>query len=84
MTKDEIWSISIQRARRFFREQADVREENPDEFTFGTCRIRLTEPEPGKVGSWTIRRTRLQMEGGDADTAVIYHRYFTQFLSAGG
>ena len=84
MVKEEIWSISIQRARAFFREQEDVCEENANTFVFGTCRIQLTELKPKGMGVWAAKRIQVRMEGEDADVDAIYHRYFIQFLSTGG
>ena len=84
MLKEEIWSISIQRARNFFREQQDVTEENANLFVFGSCRIQLTELKPKGMGVWAAKRIQVRMEGGDCDVENIYHRYFMQFLSTGG
>ena len=84
MKKEEIWSVSIQRARAFFREQEDVTEEGLNDYTFGTCRIHLTELKPKGMGVWAAKRIQVCMEGEDADVEAIYHRYFIQFLSTGG
>ena len=84
MIKEETWSISIQRARSFFREQTDVTEENMNVFTFASCRITLTELKPKGMGVWAAKRIQIRMEGEDADVEAIYHRYFIQFLSTGG
>lgn len=84
MRKEEIWSVSIQRARTFFREQEDVTEESTNLFLFGTCRIQLTELKPKGMGVWAAKRIQVRMEGDDADVENIYHRYFIQFLSTGG
>jgi len=84
MMKEEIWSISIQRARAFFREQEDVTEENANTYVYGTCRIALTELKPKGMGVWAAKRIKVNMEGDDADVDQIYHRYFIQFLSTGG
>ena len=84
MMKEEIWSISIQRARAFFREQEDVLEESANVFAFGSCRIQLTELKPKGMGVWAAKRIQIHMEGDDADVENIYHRYFIQFLSTGG
>ena len=84
MIKEEIWSVSIQRARSFFREQEDVIEESSNCFSFGTCRITLSELKPKGMGVWAAKRIQVRMEGGDADVETIYHRYFIQFLSTGG
>ena len=84
MMKEEIWSISIQRARSFFREQEDVTEESLNDFSFGTCHIHLTELKPKGMGVWAAKRIQVHMEGEDADVENIYHRYFIQFLSTGG
>ena len=84
MVKEETWSVSIQRARAFFREQEDVTEEGINDFVCGSCRIRLTELKPKGMGIWAAKRIKLHMEGEDADVEKIYHRYFLQFLSTGG
>lgn len=84
MIKEETWSISIQRARSFFREQTDVTEENANFFLCGSCRITLTELKPKGMGVWAAKRIKIHMEGDDADVESIYHRYFMQFLSTGG
>ena len=84
MMKEEIWSISIQRARNFFREQEEVIEEGINDYMFRSCRIHLTELKPKGMGVWAARRIQVRMEGEDADVENIYHRYFIQFLSTGG
>lgn len=84
MTKEETWSISIQRARAFFREQEDVTEESANVYCYGSCRITLTELKPKGMGVWAAKRIQVRMEGEDADVENIYHRYFIQFLSTGG
>jgi len=84
MLKEEIWSISILRARSFFRDQEDVAEEGPDDFVCRSCRIHLTELKPKGMGVWAAKRIQVRMEGEDADVEDIYHRYFIQFLSTGG
>jgi len=50
MVKEETWSVPMQRARAFFREQTDVAEENASTFQFGSCRITLTELKPKGMG----------------------------------
>ena len=84
MLKEEIWSISIQRARSFFREQADVAEEGINDFSFRSCNIHLTELKPKGMGIWAAKRIQVRMEGEDSDVETIYHRFFIQFLSTGG
>ena len=84
MVKEETWSVSIQRARAFFREQEDVAEENANVFIFGSCRVTLTELKPKGMGVWAAKRIKVHMEGEDEDVETIYHRYFIQFLSTGG
>ena len=84
MTKEETWSVSIQRARSFFRDQEDVTEEGVDTFLFKSCRVTLTELKPKGMGVWAAKRIRIHLEGDDADVEQIYHRYFIQFLSTGG
>jgi len=84
MVKEETWSVSIQRARAFFRDQTDVTEESANIFLFNSCRISLTELKPKGMGVWAAKRIRIRIEGEDADVETIYHRYFIQFLSTGG
>ena len=84
MLKEETWSVSIQRARSFFRELEDVTEEGINDFSFRSCKIRLTELKPKGMGVWAAKRIQVRMEGEDADVEDIYHRYFIQFLSTGG
>ena len=84
MMKEETWGIAIDRARRFFREQPDVREENANRYRCGDCVISLTELKPKGMGVWAAKRIQVRMEGEDADVEDIYHRYFIQFLSTGG
>ena len=84
MIKEETWSVSIQRARSFFREQEDVTEESLTVFSFRSCRIQLTELKPKGMGVWASKRIKVRMEGEDADVEDIYHRFFIQFLSTGG
>lgn len=84
MIKEETWSVPIQRARTFFREQRDVTEESANRYTFASCRITLTELKPKGMGVWAAKRIQVHMEGEDADVENIYHRYFIQFLSTGG
>ena len=84
MIKEETWSVSIQRARSFFREQEDVTEESVNVFLFGSCRITLTELKPKGMGVWAAKRTKVTMEGEDADVEEIYHRFFIRFLTTGG
>ena len=84
MLKEETWSVSIQRARSFFRDQEDVTEERINDFSFRSCRITLTELKPKGMGVWAAKRIKVRMEGEDADVENIYHRYFIQFLSTGG
>jgi len=84
MLKEETWSVSIQRARSFFREQEDVTEENLNTFRYHSCTISLTELKPKGMGVWAAKRIKVRMEGEDAHVEAIYHRYFIQFLSTGG
>ena len=84
MMKEETWGIAIDRARAFFREQEDVREENRNLFHYNSCHITLTELKPKGMGVWAAKRTRVHMEGEDQDVEEIYHRFFIRFLTTGG
>ena len=84
MAKEEIWGVSIDRARSFFQSQPDVSAESDDVYLFRTARIVLEELPASNIGIWSARRIRLRMEGPDAEVKEIHHRYFVQFLSTGG
>ena len=84
MVKEEIWSISVQRTRSFFRDQEDVTEEGINDFVYRSCRIHLTELKPKGMGVWAAKRIQVRMEGEAEDVEAIYHRFFIQFLSTGG
>ena len=84
MVKEEIWSISIQRARSFFRDQEDVTEDGINDYVFRSCRIHLTELKPKGMGVWAAKRIQVRMDGETEDVDDIYNRYFIQFLSTGG
>ena len=84
MVKEETWSISIQRARQFFREQEDMEQTGSDQFAFGSCNITLTELKPKGMGIWAAKRIKVCMAGEEADVEEAYHRFFIQFLSTGG
>ena len=84
MKKEEIWGVSIQRVREFFLAQPDVSEVSANSYTFQSVRITLEELEPANNGIFSARRTRLVMEGPEEEVKIIHHRFFLQFLSAGG
>lgn len=84
MVKEETWGIAVDRARAFFREQEDVREENRNLFRYGSCSVTLTELKPKGMGVWAAKRTRVHMEGEAQDVEDIYHRFFIRFLTTGG
>ena len=62
MTKEETWSVPMQRARTFFREQEDVTEESSNVYRFGSCRITLTELKPKGMGVWAAKRIKVHMD----------------------
>ena len=82
--KEEVWAVSIERARAFFRDQMDVEEVSPGVYTFCAVRIGLEELEPSNAGIFSACRTRLVMDGPEEAVKSIHHRFFTNFLSAGG
>lgn len=84
MLKEETWSVSMERARAFFRAQEDVVEESSSSFIYNTARVLLTELKPKGMGVWAAKRIRINIEGEDDDVSAIYHRFFMQFLSTGG
>ena len=84
MVKEEIWSIPLERVRAFFLAQPDVAAEAADRFRYESCRISVEPLSPALEGMWAAKRTRLRLEGREEDVARIYHRFFLQFLSAGG
>ena len=84
MRKEEVWSVPIRRVTSFFETQADMTPDGEHRFTFGSCRITLEEAAPADTGIIAVSRTRLIMEGDDADATAAYRRFFLHFLSAGG
>ena len=84
MVKDEIWSVSIDRAGAFFQAQQDVIEESHMVFRFGACRITLKEAAPKQMRDWAMPRVQVYIEGEESDVKKIYHRFMLQFLTAGG
>ena len=84
MVKEEVWSVPIGRVRKFFLSLHDVSELEEDVFSFGNCRISLSALPPSGGGMWAVSRTKLCLEGEAEDVTQIYHRFFLQFLSAGG
>ena len=84
MVKEEIWSVSMDRARAFFRSQQDVLEQETNLFSYKSCSARITELKPKGMGVWAAKRIKLCIEGEEEDLGEIYHRFFMQFLSTGG
>ena len=84
MMKEETWGIAVDRARAFFREQEDVREENRNLVVYESCHVTLTELKPKGMGVWAAKRTKVNMEGEEKDVEEIYHRFFIRFLTTGG
>ena len=72
MIKEEIWSISIQRARSFFRDQEDVTEESINDYAFRSCpkleSIYLLGDDVTFAGSQFATHADL----GDANGITIY------------
>ena len=83
MVRDEIWSVSLEKATAFFEAQRDLAK-TEDGFVFRSCRISLQELPSKDSAKWHMPRIRLFIEGPDEDVANIYHRFFIQFLTAGG
>lgn len=84
MVKEEIWSIPIQRAQSFFRQQSDVTEEHANIYCLGNCHVTLTDLGSHGTGFWVTQRIRIRFEGEDADVNALHHRFFIHFLSTGG
>ena len=82
--KEELWGIAIERVRDFFRAQPDVAEVSADAYTFRAVRITLEALSAAGTGIFSVRRTRLVLEGPEEELQDIHHRFFMQFLSAGG
>ena len=83
MRREENWAVETGRIRAFFREQADVHEED-GRFCFGDCSVTLI-PQCGRaMDKWFLPRTQIIFEGKDDAVAAIHRRFFLRFLSAGG
>lgn len=84
MQHSEIWSISAERISAFFASQDDVRQEGPRHYACGQCEV-LIEVLPFRmVGRFHLPQTRVTFTGPDEDRERLYHRFFLQFISAGG
>lgn len=83
MEYHENWAVSLDRIERFFREQPDV-DAGAEGFSFGDCRIRLTELPSRPLGPVMVPYTLVEMTGSDSDTEKIHKRFFLRFISAGG
>lgn len=83
MRIDENWAVAPERVSAFFLEQADVQAEG-DGFLYRSCTISIQAVPGQAMGKWEILRTRVIMDGNDADVQEIHHRFFLRFLSAGG
>ena len=79
----ENWAVSLDRATRFFRSQPEVISEG-NGFRWGNCRITLTEQAGLMMGRFPIARTEIRIEGPESEAKAVYHRFYLQFLSAGG
>ncbi len=80
---DKNWAVSITRVREFFDSQPDVQAID-DGYRYKDCQITLTEVPLEQQGPVRLPRTQLHINGPDAEAEHIYHRFFLQFLSAGG
>ena len=84
MQISEIWSISDERIRAFFREQHDVCQKGNDRFCCGCCEIRLTSLPLRRIGRLRFPQTKVDFSGPGPDTEEIHRRFVLQFISAGG
>ena len=84
MQISEIWSISDERIRAFFRDQRDVRQKGADRFVFDRCEIRLTPLPLRQMGCFRFSQTKVEFSGPDPETEEIHRRFVLQFISAGG
>lgn len=80
----ETWGLSLDRILGFLRSQADIIQSRDLSFRCGACEIRLTELPSQAFGAIRIPRTLVEFDGEDRDTESMRHRFFIQFLSAGG
>ncbi len=83
MRRDELWSISMARICAFFDTQADLLPTDTG-YQYRDCQITLTEVPPNPTARFAMPRTQVVFEGSDQAVSDIYHRFFIQFLTAGG
>ena len=83
MRRDENWAVEVGRIRAFFRQQADVHEED-GRFISGSCIITLIPRTESAMNKWQLPRTQIIFEGSEDDVEAIHRRFFLRFLSAGG
>lgn len=84
MQHSEIWSISAERISSFFASQDDVRQEGPRHYACGQCEVFIEVLPFHMVGRFHLPQTRVTFNGPDEDSGRLYHRFFLQFISAGG
>ena len=79
----ENWAVCLERAAAFFTSQPEATSEG-NSFRWGNCRITLTAQTGQMLGRFPIARTEVRIEGPEAEARAVYHRFYLQFLSAGG
>ena len=83
MTIEENWAVDPKRVRDFFAAQPGA-VETEDGFWLEDCRIHLTAVPSMLLGKFPVTRTLLRLEGEQDAVKAVHHRFFLQFLSAGG
>lgn len=82
MNFDEIWGIAFSRVSAFFASQNDVEKTGSNSFKFNNTCIELKALPDKSLGSMRVSQTRVIIRGLEAEE--IHHRFYLQFLSAGG
>lgn len=81
---DENWAVSLDRVQQFFAEQSDVILDSENRYLYADCIISLQTVSPQSGLPFVIPRTRILIDGNEADVKTIHRRFFLRFLSAGG
>ena len=83
MILDENWAVAPERVAAFFAVFPGA-EPTETGFQLNGCQIQLTAIDSTLLGKWSMKRTRIRIEGPDEAVKAIYHQFFLRFLSAGG
>lgn len=83
MIRDEIWSVSMDRILAFFNTQPDI-VRTAAGYQYRDCQITVQALTPKTRLGLEMAQTQVTFTGDAQSVSDIYHRFFIQFLTAGG